>query len=1030
MAYLLVVALSALSQAFVWPGFGAAEDAAVASEGDEGSSGVQVASIPAMTADGSVADDRDPERAHLRIAYRVRTPEGTLTGIGASASTPSASLPTVVLLHGSPGSMRDFTHFAPALAEHYRVIEVDLPGFGRSDRRAPDYGIRAHARGVLALLDHLKVERAHFLGFSMGSGVAFNIADLAPERVSSLTLYGGIGLQEAEGSGDYHFEHLKYRIGYGLLVLAPDLVPHFGLLGDRTLRRSFIRNFMDSDQRPLREVMRRLDAPVLIVHGAKDILVPAWGAEAHHELIRHSRLVMFGDEGHFMLFNEQESIRLAKVVAPFIAEVESEGVAGISRWSITFRDPVAAATPVTDPVSVTPPAPLPADPRERAGASPRSGTANAGDPGATGAPAVAEARADVDPDADADGEATAAIAEEVIVALEPAVVEAQVAEADREDPATPGRTLQPDQLAIIVRDLAPELIVTRLAVARYDTSQSGAGPAPTTTEGLPSQIHIERGMSPWLQMVAIAVATFVSEDLTCITAGLLVRNAQLDLAVAVLGCMLGIFVGDIGLWAIGRIFGRRLLAWPWIGQRIPLRRLERLGGFIDTHVGKAVLISRFLPGTRMPMYLAAGMLGRKSWQFFFWFVVAVFVWVPLVLALVIIVGDAAVAHLERFFGSGWISLVLAVALMFVLLRTLEFASTSIGRARLIALVSRLWRWEFWPSYIMYIPVVPWILYLSWRHRGFNTITAANPAIPHGGFVGESKFEILSRLPADGVVRSGLIPASPDIAHRLQVVHALLLQLDLAFPVVFKPDVGERGSSVKLVRDIDDAAAYLGDNPEPILLQEYHPGPNEAGVFYVRHPHEERGRIYSITHKEFSYIEGDGERTFEQLIWQHERYRMQAKKFLRRHADRLDEVVPRGEKIRLAFAGNHCQGTKFFDGEHLKSPELEARFDAIMKAFPGFYFGRADVRYTSPEEFRAGRGFAIVELNGITSESTNIYDPARGLMPAWRTMREKWRMLFEIGSANRLKGAPVSRHADLLRQVYRHLFIRDVDPLSD
>ena len=72
-----------------------------------------------------------------------------LRGCSARSSTTSA----VVLIHGSPGSKRDFAAVKDRLALHRRVIVPDLPGFGRSERDVPDYSIRAHAFYLLQLLD-------------------------------------------------------------------------------------------------------------------------------------------------------------------------------------------------------------------------------------------------------------------------------------------------------------------------------------------------------------------------------------------------------------------------------------------------------------------------------------------------------------------------------------------------------------------------------------------------------------------------------------------------------------------------------------------------------------------------------------------------------------------------------------------------------------------------------------------------------------------------------------------------------------
>ena len=104
--------------------------------------------------------------------------------------------PTLVLLHGSPGAAANFDRLAPLLSERFDVLAIDLPGFGGSSKWLPSYSTRAHARYVLDVLDQAGIDAAHVLGFSMGSGVALELHDLAPERIASLVFYGGIGIQE------------------------------------------------------------------------------------------------------------------------------------------------------------------------------------------------------------------------------------------------------------------------------------------------------------------------------------------------------------------------------------------------------------------------------------------------------------------------------------------------------------------------------------------------------------------------------------------------------------------------------------------------------------------------------------------------------------------------------------------------------------------------------------------------------------------------------------------------------------------
>ena len=98
-----------------------------------------------------------------------------------------------------------------------------------------------------------------------------------------------------------------------------------------------------------------------------------------------------------------------------------------------------------------------------------------------------------------------------------------------------------------------------------------------------------------------------------------------------------------------------------------------------------------------------------------------------------------------------------------------------------------------------------------------------------------------------------------------------------------------------------------------------------------------------------------------------------------------------------------------------TPELEERFDEISRGFDGFYFGRFDVRvHGGIDAFRAGFGFKIIELNGVTSEATHIYHPGTPLTLAYRVLMRQWRIAFDIGAENRRGGVPPTSPFRLLR----------------
>lgn len=333
------------------------------------------------------------------------------------------------------------------------------------------------------------------------------------------------------------------------------------------------------------------------------------------------------------------------------------------------------------------------------------------------------------------------------------------------------------------------------------------------------------------------------------------------------------------------------------------------------------------------------------------------------------------------------------------------------RFKLAAKLSRAASWEFWPSWAIYLPLVPYLGYLALRYRGLTTCMLANPGIPLGGLVGESKWDILRLLSSDAVVPTTLIePAS--LPERIRVLESAVRDGGWTWPIILKPDVGERGTGVSLTGDMDEARAYFERYSGAVLAQAYHPGPYEAGVFYVRSPDEGAGRIFSITDKRFPAVVGDGRSSIRRLIWRHPRYRVQAKIFLRRLGGEAGRVPAEGERVQLGMIGNHCRGSMFLDGASLITPELSAAIDTIANRAPGFYFGRFDIRYTNEEAFKAGREFRIVELNGLLSESTNIYDPGMSFFRAQAILRRQWRHAYRIGHMIRKSGATPPKLAEV------------------
>ena len=104
---------------------------------------------------------------------------------------------TVVLIHGY-GSTAEGNWILPRvfqqLAKNYRVIALDCRGFGKSDKPhdVKQYG-REMALDIVRLLDHLKVQKAHIVGYSMGGGITLKLLTMKPERFLTATLGGTAG---------------------------------------------------------------------------------------------------------------------------------------------------------------------------------------------------------------------------------------------------------------------------------------------------------------------------------------------------------------------------------------------------------------------------------------------------------------------------------------------------------------------------------------------------------------------------------------------------------------------------------------------------------------------------------------------------------------------------------------------------------------------------------------------------------------------------------------------------------------------
>lgn len=551
------------------------------------------------------------------------------------------------------------------------------------------------------------------------------------------------------------------------------------------------------------------------------------------------------------------------------------------------------------------------------------------------------------------------------------------------------------------------------------STRATAQPARISAASLPMDEHVMRlsGKALWITSLAIGLATLVSEDLACIAAGLLTARGLIPLTAAIAACFTGIWAGDMALYALGRFGGGWVFArWPF-RHLVPESSLLPAREWLRQRSGMAIFASRFMPGTRLPLYLAAGLLKLPVLPMMTWFAIAAVVWAVPVVSLVAHFGEGASQWLmdrgTRIFPLALLLLVCS----WIALRILPLLATHKGRRILRAGWERTTRWEFWPPAIFYPPVVIAAIAMGLRRRHPLAFTAANPGIPHSGVAGESKSSILrALLPSGSVVPFLLLPAGDE--DRAERVESWMEEHGFRFPLVVKPDAGERGRDVRIVSDVVRLREELDARKVDTIVQIFAPG-EEFGIFYTRHPDEASGRIFSLTVKQLLSVKGDGRRSLEELILDDDRAYLSHRLFRRLHSPRLATIPADGEVVPLGELGSHCRGALFLNGASLVTPELEREVDRIAKTFSGFHFGRFDIRCPDQAHLGRGEGLKILELNGVTSEATHIYHPHTPLFTGYRTLFAQWRKAFDIGLANHSRGAQISRFGDLAKLLWNH-----------
>jgi hypothetical protein len=308
-------------------------------------------------------------------------------------------------------------------------------------------------------------------------------------------------------------------------------------------------------------------------------------------------------------------------------------------------------------------------------------------------------------------------------------------------------------------------------------------------------------------------------------------------------------------------------------------------------------------------------------------------------------------------------------------------------------------WEYWPLYILYIPLSFYACWLAIKARSLTFFTSVNPLIPASGLLGASKFDVLSHLPAQWTPTTIKVFEPDSITDPT----SFLRTHNLTFPLIIKPDKAERGVGVHLIQDLSQMKDVIQKSEYDLVIQSYIEYPYEYGVFYIRMPFDPGGRIISVVKKEFLTVVGDGSSTVAELMSIEDRSYLILEKWLEKKVPLLDYVPKRQEKVLLEPIGNHNRGTKFIDGNHLINSQMDATFSRICGHIPEFYYGRLDIKCADESDLYTGNNLKIMEVNGVNSEPAHIYDPSSSYWIGLKTVLKLWSIIYKISQQNRKRG---------------------------
>ncbi|MEO8853674.1 MAG: hypothetical protein ABI359_07845 [Ginsengibacter sp.] len=327
------------------------------------------------------------------------------------------------------------------------------------------------------------------------------------------------------------------------------------------------------------------------------------------------------------------------------------------------------------------------------------------------------------------------------------------------------------------------------------------------------------------------------------------------------------------------------------------------------------------------------------------------------------------------------------------------------------IIKRFVDWHHWPFFPFYFPLFfVWAWYII-KSRSLWFFSSSNPTLTFGGFEGETKKEMYDLLPPGSYPKTLYIDPKISFPDLLQLIKSH----SFSFPFIVKPNVGMEGILFRKIDNEKQLEIYHAKITFDYLVQELVDFPLEIGLFYIRHPNENSGKITALFSKKFPIITGNGISTIGEILQKNNCKIVEESGKLT--AEELQRILPKNETFPLSFVGNRYHGTSFHDLSELIDKSLLSVFDKLSLS-SSFYYGRYDIKCASIEDLKNEINFSILEFNGAGSIPNHVYTGNFTLIKAYKEIIGHWKSLYEISAHNYENGYIYWKFWDGLRYILK------------